>query len=155
MKQYPEIEAYGRLMELAVEHGLDELTVEEGDLKFKVQVGYRVAGAASSGESVAPAELILPQASPRRKTQGPSRPLTAVVVNAPLTGSFYRAPSPTEPNFAEEGSHVEAGQVIGLIEAMKVFSEVHAEIAGTVVEITAKNGKPIERGDAILWIDPD
>jgi acetyl-CoA carboxylase biotin carboxyl carrier protein len=68
-------------------------------------------------------------------------------------GVFYRAPAPGEPSFIEVGDIIEVGQPIGMIEAMKVFSEVLAEMAGTVLEIPAKNGALVQPGDALVLLE--
>lgn len=74
-------------------------------------------------------------------------------VAAPIMGVFYRSPSPGEPPFVEIGDHVNAGDPIGTIEAMKVFSEVISDITGTVVSIPAENGKLVHAGDSLIVIE--
>lgn len=73
---------------------------------------------------------------------------------APLTGVYYAAPSPEEPPFVAVGDVVSAGQVVALIEAMKVFNEVQAEVAGRVTTIVAGNGNVVQKGDVLLRIEP-
>ena len=73
-----------------------------------------------------------------------------VPIVAPMVGVFYRSQSPDDPPFVEIGDHVEAGQTIGLVEAMKTFNEIASEAEGTVVEITAKNGDLIETGGTLM-----
>ena len=76
-----------------------------------------------------------------------------VPVISPLTGVYYAAPSPTEPPFVTPGSFVAVGQVIALIEAMKVFNEVQAEVAGRVRELVAVNGEVVQKGDVLLKVE--
>lgn len=73
-------------------------------------------------------------------------------VNSPMNGIFYSAPSPSAPPFVNEGDVVEAGQVVALIEAMKVFNEIVAPMAGTVKKTVAKNGDVVNQGDPLLYI---
>jgi acetyl-CoA carboxylase biotin carboxyl carrier protein len=72
------------------------------------------------------------------------------MILAPMTGLFYRSPAPGEPAFVNVGDTISVGQIIGLIEAMKVFSEVPADKAGRITAILAKNGELIEEGQPIL-----
>jgi acetyl-CoA carboxylase biotin carboxyl carrier protein len=75
-----------------------------------------------------------------------------VEVVSPMVGIFYRAPSPSDPNFVEAGDRVEVGQTLCLVETMKVFNEITSEVDGTVVEILAKSGDLLETGDKLMVI---
>lgn len=75
-------------------------------------------------------------------------------VLTPVTGVYYSAPSPTSPPFVHSGDIVHIGQVVALIEAMKVFNEIQSEVAGRVVEIVAINGDVVHKGDALLRVEP-
>ncbi len=77
-----------------------------------------------------------------------------VAVVAPIVGVFYRTPGPDDPPFVEVGDQVESGQTVGLLEAMKVFSEIQVDQAGTIVEIRAKNGELVRSGDCLLLLRP-
>ncbi|HLI29177.1 MAG TPA: acetyl-CoA carboxylase [Chloroflexota bacterium] len=75
-------------------------------------------------------------------------------LGAPLTGVFYRAPAPDAEPYVREGEWVEAGRVVGLIEAMKVFNEVQADVAGRVVRFLAASGQLVQQGAPLLYLDP-
>jgi len=75
-------------------------------------------------------------------------------VLTPLTGIYYSAPAPTSPPFVRPGDIVHVGQVVALIEAMKVFNEIQSEVAGRVVEVVAMNGDVVHKGDALLRVEP-
>ena len=77
-----------------------------------------------------------------------------VAVIAPLTGVFYMASSPTAEPFAKIGDMVQAGQIICIVEAMKVFNEIKTEVSGVVASIPAQNGQLVQRGDALVRIKP-
>ncbi|MEQ1822645.1 MAG: acetyl-CoA carboxylase biotin carboxyl carrier protein subunit [Fimbriimonadaceae bacterium] len=73
-------------------------------------------------------------------------------INSPMTGIYYSSPSPTSPAFVSEGATVQAGDVVGLIEAMKVFNEIHSPISGTVTKMCAESGQLVNPGDPLLYI---
>lgn len=75
-------------------------------------------------------------------------------VPTPLTGVYYSSPSPASPPFVNVGDVIHVGQVIALVEAMKVFNEVQSEIAGRVVVLAAKNGDVVQKGSALLKVEP-
>lgn len=89
-----------------------------------------------------------PMSSPRTpKSEG-------VAVIAPMTGVYYAAASPSSPPFANIGDIIQAGQVIALIESMKVFNEVQSEVAGRVVALVGKTGEVVQKGDVLIRIEP-
>ncbi len=134
-----------------MELDLSELTVRETD-GFTVTVKTLEPLATPHAPVAQP-----PQVSHRPAVHSPSRlgPLKEEVpLISPMTGIFYRSMSPGEPFLVNEGDLVVEGQTIGLIEAMKVFSEVPAEAAGTVTRFAAEDGKLLGQGHPILFLDP-
>ena len=77
-----------------------------------------------------------------------------VTISTPLSGVFYAAPAPDEPPYVREGDEVEPGQTVALVEAMKVFNEIHAEVAGTVERILATAGQVVSTGQALMRVRP-
>lgn len=77
-----------------------------------------------------------------------------VAIVAPLTGVYYSSASPSTPPFANVGDAVNVGQVVALVEAMKVFNEITSEISGRVVAMVAKNGEVVQKGDVLLRVEP-
>jgi acetyl-CoA carboxylase biotin carboxyl carrier protein len=75
-------------------------------------------------------------------------------IATPLTGVYYSAPSPSEPPFVNLGDLIHIGQVIALVEAMKVFNEIQAEVSGRVVGFVAKSGEVVQKGDVLLKVEP-
>ena len=76
------------------------------------------------------------------------------LVTSPFVGTFYRTPAPDQPPFVEVGAAVKKGQVLCIVEAMKLMNEIESEIAGTVVEILAENGQPVEFGQPLFRLEP-
>ena len=77
----------------------------------------------------------------------------SVAIVAPLTGVYYSAPSPSSPAFVSTGDVVQVGQVVALVEAMKVFNEIQAEVSGRVVALVATNGDVVQKGDALIRVE--
>ncbi|HLH62600.1 MAG TPA: biotin/lipoyl-containing protein [Ktedonobacteraceae bacterium] len=78
----------------------------------------------------------------------------SVPIVAPLTGVYYSSPSPTLPPFVSPGDIVHPGQVVALVEAMKVFNEIQAEVSGRVVALVAKSGDVVQKGDTLIRVEP-
>ena len=76
------------------------------------------------------------------------------VIKSPLVGTFYRAPSPGAPPFVEEGDTVSKGQVLCIIEALKVMNEIESDVDGKIVKILVENGQPVEYGQELFYIEP-
>ena len=96
--------------------------------------------------AVAPAASVAPVAAPAGST--------LPTINSPMVGTFYSSPAPDAPAYVEVGSMVNAETVVCIIEAMKVMNEIKAEMSGTIVEILAENGKPVEFGKPLFRIKP-
>jgi len=80
--------------------------------------------------------------------------LKSVEIKSPMVGTFYRAPSPESPSYVEVGQNVEPGQVLCIIEAMKLMNEIKSEIRGKILEVLVDNAEPIEFGQTIFLIEP-
>ena len=100
------------------------------------------------GRSAAPAIALAPPAP----VEGATEPGT--FINSPFVGTFYRAPSPDAAPFAELGQRVKKGQVVCIVEAMKLMNEIEAEADGKVAEILAKNGEHVEYGQGLIRLTP-
>ena len=150
-----------RLARLVEENGLSELRYEEGDLRVTLRTAAHRPAAPSQpvsflapGENGAeePHEFFVPPPAVERRA-APRSAANQVRVEAPVMGVFYRSPAPGEAPYVEVGDFVEAGQPVGLIEAMKVFSEVLAEVSGLVAETPARNGALVHPGDVLLVLE--
>lgn len=128
-----------------------ELTEEGTQITIRRATGM-VLTAVPTVEAI-PGPASVPAAGAKGKGTS-SKADKSIPVSAPLTGVYYSAASPSTPLFVNVGDIVQVGQIVALIEAMKVFNEISSEIAGRVVAIPAKNGDVIQKGDAILRIEP-
>lgn len=153
MSEQPEVETIARLMELAARYGLEELEVEESGFKVTLYAESPYASDEDQPEAAAGrAYLWQPPLWPDAAAQKGADNRHAVA--APLTGTFYRSESPDAPPLVDVGDTVEEGQKIGLIEAMKVFSEVVADRAGVIAEFAVQNGRLVQRDEVLLYIEP-
>lgn len=152
MSEDPEVQTIARLMELAARYGLEELEVEESGLRVTLFAEAPLSPDEEQPEIGGRAYLWHPPAWPEAIKSKRSDTVQPII--APLTGTFYRADSPDAPPLVEVGDTVEEGQKIGLIEAMKVFSDVVADRAGVVTEIITQNGRLVQRDDVLLYIEP-
>jgi len=144
------VELTRRLAGVLTELGLSEVEVESADVRVRVQKTSVVAPAV-----VAPTVAAAPTvASPERPLVGEVGGPTLVTVEAPMVGTFYRASSPTADPYVQEGDVVKEGQVLCIIEAMKLMNEIESKTAGRVARILVENSQPVEYGQPLFLIDP-
>jgi acetyl-CoA carboxylase biotin carboxyl carrier protein len=155
-----------KIIKLIEESGYDDVRLEVGD--FKVHVQKHGAGV-TAAEPFSGQALRSPAADVARKAAAPAAaapavskaapeerlPDGAVVVRAPMLGTFYRSPSPGEKPFVEVGAKVARDDTICLVEVMKLFNSIKAGTAGTVVKILAENAAMVEHGQPLVVIAPD
>jgi acetyl-CoA carboxylase biotin carboxyl carrier protein len=148
-----------KLIELLEESDVEELEIQEGD--DSVRISRRREQPATAGHYVshypAPAHHApapAPVAEPLQADNGASAPAvpSGHSVKSPMVGTFYRAPSPTAASFAEVGQKVNVGDVICIVEAMKMMNQIEADKAGTVTEILVENGQPVEFDQPLVVI---
>jgi len=134
--------AVDRLAPVLLEGPLEELEVESGELVVRI-ARVRVAAAAAAAPTSAPETAA--RTSPASPFGDPA---------APLTGVWYGAPSPGARAYVSAGDEVNAGQVVGLIEAMKLFNEIKSDVAGTATRILVESGTLVKRQQPLLEVDP-
>lgn len=157
-----------QILQALVEYGVSELTLETPDYKLTVRRGGEVLVVAvpqpapppqplpaapvavPSPAPVAPAPAEAPQPPPPSEAECAG----CVEVRAPIVGTFYRAPAPDAPPYVKEGDRVEKGQVLCIIEAMKLMNEIESEVSGIVKKILVQNGEPVEYGQPLFLIQP-
>ena len=156
-------EALRHLARLVAENGLSELTVAEGDLTLTVKAAFEAAPLAPQVVTAVQAHphVLSPAQTPAYSETAviapaapPARAATAVALESPMVGVFYRSPSPEDPPFVSVGDFVRVGQPIGLIEAMKVYSEVPSEVSGRVTETPVESGKLVQQGQPLIFVEP-
>ncbi|HYU48009.1 MAG TPA: acetyl-CoA carboxylase biotin carboxyl carrier protein [Terriglobales bacterium] len=155
------------LIEFIIEKGIAEFELERGDVKVKIKRAseappaavpdsryialHPAQGAVATHISAsAPAQVELAAAA----TPVPEPEEDLHIVRSPIVGTFYEAPSPGAPPFVKVGDAVEIGQVLCIVEAMKLMNEIECDVAGEVVKKLVANGQPIEYGQELFSIRP-
>ena len=149
-----------KLIELLDESGIAEIEVTEGEESVRisrygasppvVQAAAPVAPPAPSG--AVPAADGAPAVATPATAEERSSP-SGSPIDAPMVGTMYRAPSPGAPPFVEVGSRVSAGDVVCIIEAMKILNQIESEVSGVVREILVENGQPVEFGQTLMIVE--
>ena len=134
------------LIALMDEHGLTEISLSQGDQSWKLRRG---------GAEAVP---MITAAPPPPQADGggdtpPDEP-TYPTIDSPTVGTFYSAPSPDDPPFVKVGQAVSPDSVVCIVEAMKVFNQIQAETAGTIVEVLVEDGDAVEFGQPLFRIQP-
>ena len=156
-----------QILEMVREHELVEFELEQDGMKLRIrkdsmhQPAYTAATAPGLVAPVAPAAAVASAAAPTAPLGIAAAPASAgdsgeaeefAVVKAPIVGTFYRASAPGAPAFAELGAVVKKGQVLCIIEAMKLMNEIESEYEGEVVKVYVENGQPVQYGERLFAI---
>jgi acetyl-CoA carboxylase biotin carboxyl carrier protein len=149
------IEEIERLIELVSRNDIDSLELKTGGVEIRIskdRKGVTVAAPAARAEAPAaapPAPAGAADALPEEDDEG------LHVITASMVGTFYRAPNPGAPAFVEVGDVVRKGQVLCILEAMKIMNEVEADLAGRVARVYAEEGQPVEFGERLFALQVD
>ena len=152
------------LIEFLIEKDIAEFELERGDVKVRIKRGSEAVASASAPDSRYFTVQAAPPAAPEQgaapvpgaaapagpgEAGGPEEGLH--IVRSPIVGTFYESPSPGSPPFVKPGDSVEAGQILCIVEAMKLMNEIESDVAGEIVKkLVANNGQPIEYGQELF-----
>jgi len=152
------------LIEFLIEKDIAEFELERGDVKVRIKRGAEPPAHAPTDRIItvhpAPVSAIQvssgspPAAEPTAAVSAPVPEEELHLVRSPIVGTYYESPSPGSPPFVKPGDTVEAGQVLCIVEAMKLMNEIEADVAGEIVKMLVKNGQPIEYGQELFAIRP-
>jgi acetyl-CoA carboxylase biotin carboxyl carrier protein len=152
------------LIEFLIEKDIAEFELERGDVKVKIKRAAEPPPASDSRYiAVQPAPIVVHGAA--AASAGPSRFDLAAsatpepheglhIVKSPIVGTFYESPSPGSPPFVKVGDTLEVGQVLCIVEAMKLMNEIECDVAGELVKMLVVNGQPIEYGQELFAVRP-
>ncbi|MCM8791748.1 MAG: acetyl-CoA carboxylase biotin carboxyl carrier protein [Candidatus Omnitrophica bacterium] len=139
------------MINLMNENNLTELEIEREGMRIKIKKS--AANEIISSVITDKPSQKLPIKLQEESTLPPSV-INTIEIKSPMVGTFYRAPSPEAPPYVEIGSIIEPGQVICIIEAMKLMNEIKSEIKGKIVEILVENAEPVEFGQPLFLVEP-
>lgn len=146
-----------KLIELLEESGISEIEIKEGEDSVRISRAVAVAGQASSP---APAMQAMPSVAPLSSspvlndspdTTPPAD--TGQFIESPMVGTYYASPSPDAAAFVSVGQVVKPGDIICIVEAMKILNQIECEVSGTVVTLLVEDGQPVEFGQPLMVVD--
>lgn len=140
-----DIEYVEKLAKVLADNSLTEISLENGDQAITLR--KEVTGViAAPAVAPAPQQAAAPAEKPAEVKKG--KPLTS-----PMVGTFYKAPSPDAKPFVEIGQTVKEGDVVCIVEAMKLMNQIEAEVSGKIVEICVSDGQPVEFGQVLMYVE--
>ena len=160
-----ELKEIQNLIKFVAKSGVNEVHVEMGETKVTIKTGVdvvqQVVTAPAAIEVATPAAPVAAPAPAPAVEPAPPAPAAATIENdnhitikSPIIGTFYRKPSPDKPNFVEAGDQVNEGDVLCVVEAMKLFNEIESEVSGTIVKVLVDDSSPVEFDQPLFIIDP-
>lgn len=152
-----------QLIKIVETSNISGLEIEEEGYKVKIsKSSNNVDAGAHQIHTVAVPQVqaAVPVATPPTATPAPEQPAeksssNRVEVHSPMVGTFYRSPSPDSDPYVDMGKKIKSGDVLCIIEAMKLMNEIEAEVAGTIVEINVENGQPVEYNQVLFVVEKD
>jgi len=150
------------LIEILKDTDVSELELEKSGSRIRITRGNHNPAPVIIEHQPAQHQVVAHTAAPAAQPQAAPAPAVedaaaknVVVVNSPIVGTFYRSPSPDAPSYVEVGDVVKKGQVLCIIEAMKLMNEIEAEVSGKIVKVLVENAQPVEYGEPLYHIDPE
>lgn len=140
-----------KLVKLVESSEIEELEVQ--DEGFQVRVCKSRPGSASVPQTIVQAPPPAQPAAPAAESAAPSGTAQATEILSPMVGTFYRAPAPDADAFVKEGDTIQTGQVLCIVEAMKLMNEIEAEISGRILKILVENGQPVEFNQPLFLVE--
>ncbi len=148
-----DIDYIEKLVNMVSDKELTELSLEDGERAIIVRKEKEVVTTQVVSSMAAPAPMAAPVSAPQAPAAKVEEVKKGTPVTSPMVGTFYKAPSPGAASFAEVGKTVNVGQVVCIIEAMKLMNEIEAEVSGKVVEICVEDGQPVEFGQVLMYVE--
>ncbi|WP_256008977.1 acetyl-CoA carboxylase biotin carboxyl carrier protein [Desertivirga xinjiangensis] len=159
-----DIKQVQELIRFVSKSGVNEVSIEEKDFKITIKTNQAptyinatvpapVMPAAAAPQPAAVAQPVAEVKAPAAVAQ-PVENANYITIKSPMIGTFYRSASPDKPSFVNVGDEVKAGQVICIIEAMKLFNEIESEVSGRIVKVLVENSSPVEYDQPLFLVEP-
>lgn len=154
------------LIKFVAKSGASEVKLETDDIKITIRTGSLGTNETTYVQSVPMAQAPLPQAMPAQaETAAPVAPPATgadsaaedskyITIKSPIIGTFYRKPAPDKPLFVEVGDTIASGDVLCVIEAMKLFNDIESEVSGKIVKVLVEDSSPVEFDQPLFLVDP-
>ncbi|MFA6944938.1 MAG: acetyl-CoA carboxylase biotin carboxyl carrier protein [Pedobacter sp.] len=154
-----DIKQIQELIKFVSRSGVNEVSIEQEDFKITIKTNqppaYQVQAAPQIQPAPAPAGITV-SAPAEVKAAAPAKDENSnyITIKSPMIGTFYRSSSPDKPLFVNVGDEIKAGQVVCIIEAMKLFNEIESEISGRIVKVLVDNASPVEYDQPLFLVEP-
>ena len=148
------------LIKIVNKSNIGEISIEDKDGKvtIKQKEDNITVTSAAPVYAAAPVQQVAPPTPVAAAPTAPSAPVTdtsnLITIKSPMIGTFYRRPAPDKPLLAEEGTEVNPGKVVCIIEAMKLFNEIESEVKGTIVKVLVEDASPVEYDQPLFLVQP-
>ena len=144
------------ILQILENQAITEFELEQEGTKLRVRRGGPSTAGLAPPPVGASANLTDPEAPPAAPEPAAASPAESglTIVKSPIVGTFYRAPDPNQPPFVSVGDSVKVGQVLCIIEAMKLMNEIEAEVAGEIVKVHQESGQPVQFGEPLFTVRP-
>ncbi len=162
-KQIMELKDIQNLIKFVAKSGANEVKLEMEDIKITIKTGPgKTETTILQQTPIGVPQMSMPQAAPAPVSEESAGTAQApkeenskyVEITSPIIGTFYRKPSPDKPTFVEVGDTVNSDSVVCMVEAMKLFNEIEAEVSGKIVKVLVEDGTPVEFGQPLFLVDP-
>lgn len=150
------------LIKFVSKSGVNEVSIEEKDFKITIKTNHEPTYVTANlpanmiaQQQMAPVNAPVVPAAPAAPTSAtPAEESKLVTIKSPMIGTFYRTPDPNKPPFVNVGDEISAGQVVCIVEAMKLFNEIESDVSGKIVKVLVDNAQPIEYDQPLFLVDP-
>ncbi len=157
-----DIKQIQELIKFVSKSGVNEVSIEQEDFKITIKTNQPPVYQTQAAQQIQPAStpaIVVAPVSPIETKSVPAPPVkddssTYITVKSPMIGTFYRSSSPDKPLLVNVGDEIKAGQVVCIIEAMKLFNEIESEINGKIVKVLVDNASPVEYDQPLFLVEP-
>jgi len=155
------------LIKFVAKSGASEVKLETDEIKITIRTGSLASNEPTYVQSIPMQQAAMPPAAPQAPAEAPAAPSQPanedkakedeskyITIKSPIIGTFYRKPSPDKPAFVEVGQSIATGDVLCVIEAMKLFNDIESEVSGTIVKVLVDDSSPVEFDQPLFLVDP-